>query len=105
MARRERYVVGLDVGTSSVVCVVGETIEDGGIDVVGIGAAESRGIRRGLQGLYRAHLFKPLPEGGGFTVDHEILEPEIEGIHADLPGDVVQMRFQRKHAAARLEAA
>ena len=35
MARREQYVVGLDVGTSTVVCVVGESREDGGLNVVG----------------------------------------------------------------------
>ena len=28
MARKERYVVGLDVGTSAVVCVVGESLDD-----------------------------------------------------------------------------
>ena len=48
MARKERYVVGLDVGTSAVVCIVGETLDDGSLDVVGIGAAESRGIKRGV---------------------------------------------------------
>src|SRR5215510_4223490 len=48
MARRERYVVGLDVGTAAVVCIVGETLDDGSLDVVGIGVAESRGIKRGV---------------------------------------------------------
>jgi cell division protein FtsA len=48
VARRERYVVGLDVGTSTVCCVVGEALDDGSLDVVGIGTAESRGIKRGV---------------------------------------------------------
>ena len=48
MARRERYVVGLDVGTSTVTCVVGESLDDGALDIVGIGMAESRGIKRGV---------------------------------------------------------
>ncbi len=48
MARRERYVVGLDVGTSTVCCVVGEALDDGTLEVVGIGAVESRGIKRGV---------------------------------------------------------
>lgn len=48
MARKERYLVGLDVGTSKVTSVVGEVLEDGRIDVVGLGVAESRGIRRGV---------------------------------------------------------
>ncbi|HEY6616920.1 MAG TPA: cell division protein FtsA, partial [Vicinamibacterales bacterium] len=48
MARKEQYVVGLDVGTSTVACVVGESLEDGSLNVVGIGVSESRGIKRGV---------------------------------------------------------
>ena len=48
MARNEHYLVGLDVGTSKVVVIVGEVIDEGGLDVVGIGHAEANGIRRGL---------------------------------------------------------
>src|SRR3954462_7486154 len=48
MARRERYIVGLDVGTSTVSCVVGESLGDGSLDIVGIGTTESRGIKRGI---------------------------------------------------------
>lgn len=48
MARRERYLVGLDVGTSKVCAVVGEMTDDQGIDIAGIGVAESGGIRRGV---------------------------------------------------------
>src|SRR3954464_8940947 len=48
MARRERYIVGLDVGTSTVSCVVGESLDDGSLDIVGIGTTESRGIKRGV---------------------------------------------------------
>src|ERR671938_179573 len=48
MARRERYLVGLDVGTSRVTAVVGESMDDGMLGIVGIGVAESRGIKRGV---------------------------------------------------------
>src|SRR4030095_11314038 len=48
VARREQYVVGLDVGTSTVICVIGESLEDGSLNVVGIGVSESRGIKRGV---------------------------------------------------------
>ena len=48
VARKERYLVGLDVGTSKVTAIVGETTEDGGLDIIGIGLADSRGIRRGV---------------------------------------------------------
>ena len=46
--RKERYLVGLDVGTSKVTAVVGEVLDSGGLDIVGLGVAESRGIRRGV---------------------------------------------------------
>ncbi|OFW12630.1 MAG: cell division protein FtsA [Acidobacteria bacterium RIFCSPLOWO2_02_FULL_67_21] len=48
MARSERYLVGLDVGTSTVCAVVGESLDDGSVDIVGLGVAESRGIKRGV---------------------------------------------------------
>jgi cell division protein FtsA len=48
MARKERYLVGLDVGTSQVSVIVGEIMDEGGLDIIGIGRAESKGIRRGV---------------------------------------------------------
>ena len=48
MARKEHYLVGLDVGTSKIAVIVGEALDDGGLDVIGIGLAESHGIRRGV---------------------------------------------------------
>ena len=48
MARKEHYLVGLDVGTSKIAAIVGEALDDGGLDVIGIGVAESHGIRRGV---------------------------------------------------------
>ena len=48
MARRERYLVGLDVGTSKVTAVVGEMLDHDELEVVGVGVADSRGIRRGV---------------------------------------------------------
>ncbi|MFN2445106.1 MAG: cell division protein FtsA [Vicinamibacterales bacterium] len=48
MARHERYVVGLDIGTSKVCTVVGEMRDEGGVDVIGLGVADSRGLKRGV---------------------------------------------------------
>lgn len=48
MARKERYLVGLDVGTSKVSVIVGEVMSDETIDIIGIGLADSKGIRRGV---------------------------------------------------------
>ena len=47
-ARRDRYLVGLDVGTSKVCRDRRRDARGGGLDIVGIGVAESRGIRRGV---------------------------------------------------------
>jgi len=44
----EIQAVGLDIGTSRVRCVVGEPASDGRMNIVGIGEAESKGLRRGV---------------------------------------------------------
>jgi cell division protein FtsA len=48
VSSQERYIVGLDVGTSKVAAIVGEARDDGTLDVIGVGCADSRGIRRGV---------------------------------------------------------
>lgn len=48
MPTRERYLVGLDVGTSKVAAIVGEARDDGSLEIIGVGVADSRGIRRGV---------------------------------------------------------
>ncbi len=45
---REIQAVGLDIGTSQVRCVIGEPSDGGAMNVIGIGRAESRGLRRGI---------------------------------------------------------
>jgi cell division protein FtsA len=41
-------IVGLDIGTSKVVAIVGEITHDGRIEVVGLGSHPSRGLKRGV---------------------------------------------------------
>jgi len=41
-------VVGLDVGTSKIVAIVGESQADGTVEVIGIGSHPSTGLRRGV---------------------------------------------------------
>ena len=41
-------IVGLDIGTSKVVAVVGETQADGSLEVIGLGSHPSRGLKRGV---------------------------------------------------------
>jgi len=44
----EIQAVGLDIGTSRVRCVIGEPAAGGKMNIVGIGEAESKGLRRGV---------------------------------------------------------
>ncbi len=44
----KRMVVGLDIGTSKVVAIVGEIAGDGGIEIIGIGSHPSRGLKKGV---------------------------------------------------------
>ena len=54
MARRKAkrtdrpVVVGLDIGTSKVVALVGELASDGSIDIIGLGSQPSRGLKKGV---------------------------------------------------------
>jgi cell division protein FtsA len=41
-------VVGLDVGTTKICAVIGRPKPGGGLDVIGVGSAPSRGLRRGV---------------------------------------------------------
>ena len=43
----KQMIVGLDIGTSKVVAVVGEIDADGEMEVVGIGSHPSRGMKKG----------------------------------------------------------
>ena len=44
----KQLVVGLDIGTSKVVAIVGELGADGTIEVVGVGSHPSRGLKKGV---------------------------------------------------------
>src|SRR5438874_2576545 len=48
MAKRTNHTIGLDIGTSKVTCIVGGPSEEGVLQVLGIGEAESRGLREGV---------------------------------------------------------
>jgi len=42
------YVVGIDIGTKKVAAVIGEITEERKIEVIGIGTADSKGLRKGV---------------------------------------------------------
>lgn len=43
-----KMIVGLDIGTSKVVALVGEVAADGTLEIVGIGTHPSRGLKKGV---------------------------------------------------------
>lgn len=47
-AQEQKMIVGLDIGTSKVVAIVGELSGDGQIEIVGIGSNPSRGMKKGV---------------------------------------------------------
>lgn len=47
MRNRDKIVVGLDIGTTKIACIIGEVGEHG-IDVIGIGTHPSTGLRKGV---------------------------------------------------------
>ncbi|HLN50155.1 MAG TPA: cell division protein FtsA, partial [Steroidobacteraceae bacterium] len=50
MAKRSdrNLLVGLDIGTSKVVAIVGEIKTDGALEIIGIGSHPSRGLKKGV---------------------------------------------------------
>lgn len=45
---RNNYLVGLDIGTKKTVAIIGEITEEQKVEIIGIGVAESKGIRKGV---------------------------------------------------------
>ncbi|MCG8123522.1 MAG: cell division protein FtsA, partial [Candidatus Thiodiazotropha taylori] len=44
----KNLIIGLDIGTSKVVAIVGEIKADNGIEIIGIGSHPSRGLKKGV---------------------------------------------------------
>ncbi|MEC7640518.1 MAG: cell division protein FtsA, partial [Nitrospinota bacterium] len=48
MSKKENFVVGLDIGTTKICCIIGEITPSGGIDIIGLGQHPSSGLRKGV---------------------------------------------------------
>jgi cell division protein FtsA len=46
--KKDRYIVGLDIGTTKVTAIVSEITDEGRQDIIGIGSTESKGLRKGM---------------------------------------------------------
>lgn len=47
-SNKGQLIVGLDIGTSKVVAIVGMITQDGAIEIVGLGSSASRGLKKGV---------------------------------------------------------
>jgi len=48
VARESNVIVGLDIGTTKICAIIAEQMEDGTLDIIGIGTAPSKGLRKGV---------------------------------------------------------
>ena len=48
MAKKEEFFVGLDIGSSKICAVVGQTEEDNSVRVIGVGTSNLTGLRKGV---------------------------------------------------------
>jgi cell division protein FtsA len=46
--KKDRYIFGLDIGTHKICAIVAEIMDEGRLDIIGIGQAESKGLRKGV---------------------------------------------------------
>jgi cell division protein FtsA len=46
--KKDQFVVGIDIGTHKVCAIVAQITDEGRLDVIGIGQAESKGVRKGV---------------------------------------------------------
>ena len=67
--KKDRYVVGLDIGTHKVCAIVAEITDEGRLDVIGIGQAESKGLRKGVVINLEATVDVHQARGGGGGAD------------------------------------
>ncbi|MDP6735987.1 MAG: cell division protein FtsA [Nitrospinaceae bacterium] len=48
MSKKNDYIVGLDIGTTKICCIIGEVNHEGRVDIIGLGQCPSRGLRKGV---------------------------------------------------------
>ena len=48
MSKKTDFIVGLDIGTTKICCIIGEISPSGGIDIIGLGQHPSTGLRKGV---------------------------------------------------------
>jgi len=86
------HVVALEVGTSKVVALVGETREDGGLAIIGMGEHSSRGVRKGeVVDLENALACVR----GALHGAEESAQTTIDRVHVAISGGHIQSQINR----------
>ena len=107
--------VGLDIGTSKIVTIAAEILEDGQINIVGMGQAPSRGLKRGMvvniestvqaiqRSLEEAELMADCKISDVFTgiAGSHVKSVNSHGMVAIKEGEVSQMDIDRVIETAR----
>src|SRR3546814_16935925 len=82
-------IVGLDIGTSKVVALVGEYSPGNPIEVIGIGSHESRGLKRGVV----VDIESPVQSIQRAVEEAELMAGcELRPVYASISGNHVQCR-------------
>jgi cell division protein FtsA len=84
---REKNIVGLDLGTTKVACIIAQVGDTGAVEVLGVGVVPSHGLRRGtVTDLEEA------AESIRAAVDEAEQEAgiKVEGIYAGITGDHIR---------------
>lgn len=87
MAVKESIVVGLDIGTTKIGCIIAELDVDGKVKIVGVGTSRSEGLRRGVV----VNLEKTVQSIGRAIEEAELMAGvEVRNVYAGIAGDHIR---------------
>jgi len=96
-------IVALDIGTSKVLCLVGEIGVDGAIEIIGIGSHASRGLKKGVVvntifcGNYEQGINTKWKKGASLTGgEYMAIDHNKEVVHINTPYDKIIINLNSK---------
>jgi len=84
---KENIIVGLDIGTTKIGCVIAELDSDRNVKIVGVGTSRSEGLRRGVV----VNLEKTVVSIGRAIEEAELMAGvEVRNVYAGIAGDHIR---------------
>ena len=84
---KENIIVGLDIGTTKIGCIIAEMSGDRNVKIVGVGTARSEGLRRGVV----VNLEKTVVSIGRAVEEAELMAGvEVRNVYAGIAGDHIR---------------